>query len=123
MSEPICDSVRTSNDLPGDSIALDGLPGLNYRIIAQSAEDVQNIQNAPAISMAPYLIECGQTQLLNTISVYSLRGESREQVRLLYMNGTAFDVWEKMGKLPTIIGRRFRPPHAALLVFGVPFSE
>jgi len=34
MSEPICDSARTSNDLPGNSIAINALPSLNYRIIA-----------------------------------------------------------------------------------------
>jgi hypothetical protein len=123
MSKAVCDSIRTSNDLLHDLIAEHALPALNYRIVAQSAEDVQNIQNAPAVSMVPYLIESGQTQLLNTISIYALRGESREQVRLLYMNATAIHVWEEMGKVPNIIGRQSRPPHTALLVFGVPFSE
>jgi len=52
----------------------------NYQIISQSAEDVQNIENAPAISMAPYLVGFGQTSLLRRISIYSLRGESREQM-------------------------------------------
>src|SRR5579863_926287 len=77
---------------------------LNYQIIAQSADDVQDIENAPAVSMAPYLLKSEQISLLTTISVYSLRGESREQVRLLYMNAVAIQVWEEMGKTPKIIG-------------------
>ena len=123
MSKLINDSARTSNDLLYDLVAKHAPSALNYQIVAQSAEDVQNIQNAPAVSMAPYLIESGQTRLLNTISVYSLRGESRDQVRLLYMNSTAIRVWKEMGKVPKIIGRQFRPPHTALLAFGVPFSK
>jgi hypothetical protein len=71
-------SAHTSNDL------LSSLGGerfrrpLNYEIVAQSAEEVQDTQNAPAVSMGPYLVESGQTQLLTTISIYSERGESRE---------------------------------------------
>jgi hypothetical protein len=52
----------------------------SYEIVAQSAEEVQDIDNAPAVSMGPYLLKSGQTQLLTTISIYSQRGESREQV-------------------------------------------
>jgi hypothetical protein len=84
---------------------------------------VQNIQNAPAVSIGPYLIESGQNRLLTAISIYSLRGESREQVRLLYMNAAAIRVWKGMGKMPKIIGEQSRPPRTALLAFGVPFSE
>jgi hypothetical protein len=40
---------------------------------------VQDIENAPVISMGPYLIESQQARLLTTISIYTLRGESREQ--------------------------------------------
>ena len=123
MRKPINDSARTSNDLLRDLIAKHAKAPPNYQIVAQSAEEVQNIQNSPSVSMAPYLIESGQTRLLNTISIYSLRGESRDQVRLLYMNVTAIRVWKEMGRVPKIIGQQIRPPHTALLAFGVPFSE
>ena len=96
---------------------------LPYVIVAQSAEEVQDIHNAPAVSMGPYLLKSGQTQLLTTISIYSQRGESREQVRLLYMNAAALLIWEAMGKRPKLIGAQHRPPETALLAFGVPFSE
>ena len=116
-------SVRTSNDLLHDLLAKRSIAALNYQIVAQSAEDVQNIQNAPAVSIGSYLIESGQNGLLREISIYSLRGESREQVRLLYMNATAIRVWKGMGKTPKIIGEQSRPPRTALLAFGVPFSK
>jgi hypothetical protein len=38
------------------------------------------------------------------------------------MNGEAIRVWQQMGKTP-VIGAQARPPHAALPVFGVPFSK
>jgi hypothetical protein len=93
-----------------------------YHIISQSVEDVQNVENAPALSMEPYLHQSGQIDLLGTISIYSLRGESRDQVRLLYMNAAAIRIWREMGKAPTIIGSQTRPPLAAILALGVPFS-
>jgi hypothetical protein len=96
---------------------------LNYEIVAQSVEEVQDTQNAPAVSMGPYLIESEQTQLLTTISIYSQHGESREQIRLLYMNAVALRVWKAMGRRPSLIGAQHRPPRNALLAFGVPFSE
>jgi hypothetical protein len=96
---------------------------LNYQVVAQSAEDLRSIANAPAVSMGPYLLESGQMALLTTISVYSLRGASREQLRLLYMNATAMRVWREMGRIPRVIGARVRPPQAALLAYGVPFSK
>ncbi len=73
--------------------------------------------------MVPYLLKSSQINLLTKISVYSLRGGSREQVRLLYMNAPAIQVWEEMGKAPKIIGAQFRPPRSALLTLGVPFSK
>jgi hypothetical protein len=39
------------------------------------------------------------------------------------MNAVAIQVWEEMGKAPKVIGAEFRPPRAALLTFGVPFSK
>lgn len=93
-----------------------------YHIIAQTVQDVQDIENAPAISMEAYLQKSGQIELMRIVSVYSLRGDSREQIRLLYMNAAAIRVWRQMGKAPTIIGSQNRPPQAALLALGVPFS-
>ena len=96
---------------------------LNYQVIAQNREEVQDIQNAPSISMSTYLTDSAQTQLVTTISVYSQRGESTDQIRLLYMNAVACSVWQDMGKPALIIGSVHRPPKTAALIFGVPFSE
>jgi len=117
------DSGSTSNDLLNHLVETQSTQELNYQIIAQSADDVQNIENAPAVSMGPYLLKSEQVRLLTTISIYSLRGESRDQVRLLYMNATAVRIWREMGRSPKIIGARVRPPRTALLAFGVPFSK
>jgi hypothetical protein len=75
---------------------------LSYSVIAQSAEDRQDLQNAPAISMEAYLIESDQVKLLSTLSIYAQRGESRDQVRLLYMNAVALRLWEAMAKRPRV---------------------
>ena len=123
MIDPQHDSGTTSNDLLESLIANHVPAEHNYQIVAQSAEDLQNIENSPAVSMGPYLLRSGQTRLLTTISIYSLRGATREQVRLLYMNAPAIQVWEEMGRAPKIIGTQHRPPRVALLTFGVPFSE
>ena len=119
----MADWIHTSNDLLGRLMAKHSASAENYQIVAQSAEDVQNIENAPAVSIGPYLLASGQSSLLRTISIYSLRGESREQIRLLYMNAAAVRVWREMCRVPKIIGSQARPPHTALLAFGVPFSE
>jgi hypothetical protein len=123
VSAPEFDSSPTSNDLLRCLVANQPVPDLNYQVVAQSADDIQNIENAPAVSMGPYLLESGQTSLLTTISIYSLRGESREQIRLLYMNAVAMQIWKEMGKAPKIIGAQVRPSRTALLTFGVPFSK
>jgi hypothetical protein len=123
MSVLYYDSGPTSNDLLHRLMASHSLSEPRYQIVAQSAEEVQNIENAPAVSMGPYLSNSGQTRLLTTISIYSLRGDSREQVRLLYMNAAAIRIWEQMGKAPQIIGTQVRPPSSALLTYGVPFSQ
>ena len=94
-----------------------------YGTIAQTASDVQDVDNSPAISMGPYLIISGQTELLRSISIYSERGKSREQVRLLYMNAAAIGVWRAMGKRTHIIDAQKRPPRTAQLAYGVPSSE
>ena len=116
-------STPTSNDLLHELIAKHSQAEVNYQIVAQSAEDLQNLENSPAVSIGPFLLRSGQIKLLTAISVYSLRGASREQMRLLYMNAAAIRVWQEMGKKPRIVGAQYRPPHAALLTFGVPFSK
>ena len=113
----------TSNDLLRRLLAKLSQSDLNYQVIAQSADDVQNIENAPTVSMGPYLIRSGQIHLLTTISIYSLRGENRDQLRFLYMNAPAIQVWKEMGRTPKIVGAQVRPPRTALLTFGVPFSK
>jgi hypothetical protein len=116
-------SSPTSNNLLLRLASEHPQKAMNYTVIAQSADEVQDVQNAPSVSMGPYLIASEQTRLLTILSIYSLRGNSREQVRLLYMNSTALRLWKDMGKQPTMIGMQHRPSHAALLSFGVPFSD
>ena len=116
-------SNLTSNDLLSDLAASHVQDKLNYVVIAQCADEVQDIQNAPAVSMGPYLLATDAARLLTTLSIYMERGDSREQLRLLYMNETALKIWRAMGKQARIAGWRHRPPQTALLAFGVPFSE
>lgn len=100
-----------------------GVERLNYTIVNQDADEVQDIQNAPAVSMARFLAESDRLALIPAISIYVERGSGRECVRLLYMNATALQVWKDMGMNPTEIGTRHRPARTAVLAFGVPFSE
>ena len=123
MDNPQYPFSHTSNDLLFSLNGENSRKTLNYEVVAQSAEDVKDIQNAPAVSMGPYLIDSGQTQLLTTISIYAQRGEVREQVRLLNMNAVALRIWKAMGKRANLIGAKHRPPKTALLAFGVPFNE
>jgi hypothetical protein len=116
-------STNTSNDLLFRLAAKHPQELANYRVIAQSAAEVGDIQNSPSVSMGPYLIASEQTRLLTALSVYSLRGDNREKLRVLYMNATALRIWKDMGRQPTEVGSQHRPPHAAVLCFGVPFSE
>ena len=94
-----------------------------YHVLSQTAREVQGLTNAPALTVGPYLLETGKTQLLSSISIYSGRGESREQLRLLYMNEPALTIWKEMNRPIQIIGHSKRPPAVAALEFGVPFSE
>jgi hypothetical protein len=96
---------------------------LHYEIIVQTADEVQDVENAPAISMSNYLTTSGQAWLTNAVSIYAQRGESPEQIRLLYFNPVALRIWQAMGKYPKTVGALHRPPKVALLSFGVPFSE
>ncbi len=100
-----------------------GVEDLDYQVVAQSTDDVYDTGNSPAVSMGHYLLESWQTSLLNRISSYGLRGESREQRRLLYMNAAAMRVWTEMGKIPRIIGAQNFPPRAAILTLGIPFTR
>ena len=94
-----------------------------YDVLSQTAIEVQDLANAPALTVGPYLLEAGRTHLLNSISIYSARGDSREQLRLFYMNAPALLIWREMGKPIRIIGHTKRPPANAAVEFGVPFSE
>jgi hypothetical protein len=87
-------AARTTNDLLFDLDPGRSRTALNYQIVAQSTEELQDVQNATAISMGQYLIESGQVKLLTTISIYTQQGESRDQVRLLYMNDAALLIWK-----------------------------
>lgn len=123
MSNPQYRFGQTSNHLLLSLERGNSRKTLNYETVAQSVEEVQDIYNAPAISIGPYLIDSEQERLLTTISVYAQRGKVREQVRLLYMNAVALSIWKAMGKHPNVIGAQHRPPRTALLAFGFPFSE
>lgn len=123
MDDSRSPSGDTSNDVLFRLEALHSTDTLNYRIIAQSESEVRDIQNAPAISMSYFITKSDQTKLLATLSIYSQRGETRDQVRLLYMNDVAFSIWKAMGKEPKVVGSQHRPPSTALLAFGIPFSE
>jgi hypothetical protein len=72
--------------------------------------------------MWPYLLSSDQTRRLNSISVYTDRGTSSTQTRLLYMNAGALRVWREMGMPVNIVGETNRPPRTAMLSFGMPFA-
>jgi hypothetical protein len=57
MSSPQIDSGHTSNDLLENLVAEHAPAALNDQIVVQSAEDVQNIENTPAVSMGPCSLE------------------------------------------------------------------
>jgi hypothetical protein len=113
----------TSNDLLLLLTSQHLQSAFTYGTIAQTASDVQDVQNSPAISMGPYLIISGQTELLRSISVYSERGKSREQVRLLYMNAAALGVWRAMGKCTHIIDAQKRPRGLPSSRMGFPLAN
>ena len=96
---------------------------MNYSIITQSTDQLREIENSPSVSMWPYLVNSAQTQLINTISIYTEKGETAERARLLYLNATALKVWNSMERATEAIGEVHRPPKSAQLIFGVPFSE
>ena len=95
----------------------------DYIIVAQDAIEVQDVLNAPAVSMGVFLMAMGQMNIFPTISIYTRHGYDRKHTRLLYMNTAALRVWKTMDMHPKQIGTQLRPPHSAVLAFGVPFSK
>ena len=94
----------------------------DYAIVAQNAIEVQNAQNAPSVSMKAFLMAWGERYSYPVISVYQRDGYDRKHARLLYMNATALRIWKIMGMCPRQIGAQHRPPHSAVLSFGMPFG-
>lgn len=94
----------------------------NYWVVRQGVDEVRDPDGAPAVSMGAYLVETGQEDLFREISIYAERGQTREEVRRLYLNAVAMRIWRDMGRAPEVVGRRHRPPVTANLAFGVPFS-
>jgi hypothetical protein len=123
MNVDLSPSGDTSNDVLSRLQKSSKDKSLNYRVISQDADEVQELDNSPAISMSNFITANSQTQLLTTLSIYGERGASRDEVRLLYMNEVAFSIWQTMGKAATVIGYRHRPPSSASLTFGIPFSD
>ncbi len=96
---------------------------MSYDVLSQTAIEIADLENAPAVAIGPYLLKTKQIDLLRVISIYAERGDSREQLRLLYMNTPALALWREMGKAANVIAWIKRPPPSATLAFGVPFSE
>jgi hypothetical protein len=96
---------------------------MSYHVLSQTASDVADLGNAPAVAIGPYVLKTEQTCLLRVISIYAQRGDSQEQLRFLYMNAPALALWKEMGRTVNVIEQTKRPPTSATLVFGVPFSE
>jgi hypothetical protein len=95
----------------------------SYTVVAQDVTEVQDTMSAPALSMGPYLMRYGLMELLPAISIYTRLGYDRAHTRLLYMNAEALRIWKLMDKRPRQIGVQHRPPHSAVLSFGMPFGE
>jgi hypothetical protein len=51
------DSGPTSNDLLESLVAEHAPAALTHQMVSQSAEEVRNLDNAPAVSMGPHLLE------------------------------------------------------------------
>lgn len=96
---------------------------LNYSVVSQTVDQLRDTENSPSISMWRYLVESEQMPMVNIISIYSERGDTAEQARIFYMNAVALDLWNTMGQKTQTIGKVYRPPKSAQLIFGSPFSE
>ena len=75
---------HTSNDLLFRLNEENSNKALSYKIVVQNVEEVQDIQNAPAISMGVYLTDSKQMHVFNTISIYAERGQVRAQALPVY---------------------------------------
>ena len=72
---------------------------MSYDVLSLTTGELADLGNAPAVVIPPYLLETKQTSLLRVISIYAKRGDSRGQVRLLYMNAPALAIWKEMGQI------------------------
>lgn len=115
--------ARNINNLAFRTLPEFCLESMDYTTVAQDVVEVQDIQNAPAISMGAFLKAVGGMSIFPTISIYTRDGYDRKHTRLLYMNAAGLRVWKIMGMHPRQIGSQHRPPHSAVLAFGMPFSE
>jgi hypothetical protein len=52
MSSPQFDSGPTSNDLLENLVAEHAPAALSYQVVAQSAEAIESVEDAPPVSMA-----------------------------------------------------------------------
>ena len=90
---------------------------MSYNILSQTAVEVADLGNAPALAIGPYLLKTEQTHLLRIISIYAQRGDSREQIRRLRtVEGDGQD-GEHLGRDKTSTDRR--DPSLRRSVFGI----
>ena len=87
---------------------------MNYTVVSQDVDEVRDTQNAPAVSMAQFLVERDQMALLPTIQYLCGAGIDPSNARMLYMNAAALRMWKEMGMHPTEIGKQRRPARTAL---------
>jgi hypothetical protein len=77
-------STHTSNDLWSRLNTEYPPKTMNYEVVAQNTDEVENIQNAPPVSMGAYLVDSDRTQLLTTISICSERRKPRPDTVVVY---------------------------------------
>lgn len=117
------DTATESDESSGLQLCRHSEKPTYYSILSQSREDLRSLGNSPSISMWPYLLASTQTQRLNEISIYTEHGTTPEKIRFLYFNDLALTIWREMGHRTQVMGRLYRPPRGALLLFGMPFSQ
>ena len=44
---------------------------MSYDVLSQTAAEVADLENAPAVAIGPYLLKTEQTRLLRVISIYA----------------------------------------------------
>jgi len=121
LQDPVSLGVSTQRSL--HVVINASVSSAHYTIIGQSRDEIMFPDNSPSISMWPYMMNSAKTRRLNSISVYTDRGTSRDQARLLYMNPAALRLWREMGMTIAIVGETNRPPRTATLSFGMPFAD